>query len=54
MPDAWTQLAGNVRRVLVNRFPYGVLYEPGSTSLLVLAVMHLRREPGYSMTRRSE
>lgn len=54
MPDAWTQLAGNVRRVLVNRFPYGVLYEPGSRSLLVLAVMHLRREPGYSMTRRSE
>ena len=54
MPDAWTQLAGNVRRVLVNRFPYGVLYEPGSRSLLVLAVMHLRREPGYWMTRRSE
>ena len=54
MPDAWTRLAGNVRRVLVNRFPYGVLYEPGSTSLLVLAVMHLRREPGYWMTRRSE
>jgi plasmid stabilization system protein ParE len=54
MPDAWTQLSGNVRRVLVNRFPYGVLYETESTNLLVLAVMHLRREPGYWMTRRSE
>lgn len=54
MPDAWTRLYGNVHRVLVNRFPYGVLYEPGNTGLLVLAVMHLRREPGYWMTRRSE
>jgi plasmid stabilization system protein ParE len=54
MPDAWTRLSGNVRRVLVNRFPYGVLYEPGETDLLVLAVMHLRREPGYWMARRGE
>ena len=54
MPGAWTQLSANVRRVLVNRFPYGVLYEPGNTSLLVLAVMHLRREPGYWVARRGE
>jgi plasmid stabilization system protein ParE len=54
MPEAWTRLPGNVRRVLVNRFPYGVLYEPGKTSLVVLAVMHLRRKPGYWTTRRSE
>jgi plasmid stabilization system protein ParE len=54
MPNAWTRLSGNVRRVLVNRFPYGVLYEPGNAHLLVLAVMHLRREPGYWMARRSE
>lgn len=54
MPDTWTRLSGNVRRVLVNRFPYGVLYEPENTRLLVLAVMHLRREPGYWMTRQSE
>ncbi len=54
MPEAWSRLSGNVRRVLVNRFPYGVLYEAESTRLLVLAVMHLRREPGYWMTRRSE
>ncbi len=54
MPHTWMRLSGDVRRVLVNRFPYGVLYEPGKTSVLVLAVMHLRREPGYWMTRRSE
>jgi hypothetical protein len=38
----------------VNRYPYGVLYESASTRLLVLAVMHLRREPGYWVARRSE
>jgi plasmid stabilization system protein ParE len=54
MPDAWTRLSGNVRRVLVNRFPYGVLYESRDARLLVLAVMHLRREPGYWKTRQSE
>jgi hypothetical protein len=32
----------------------GVLYESTSARLLVLAVMHLRREPGYWMARRSE
>jgi len=54
MPDAWMHLSGDVRRVLVNRFPYGVLYEPGRTNLLVLAVMHLRREPGYWLSRLAE
>jgi len=52
MPDAWTRLSDNVCRVLVKRFPYGVLYEQRGTSLLVLAVMHLRRKPGYWTTRR--
>lgn len=47
LPQAWPILTGSVRRVLVRRFPYGVLYpvEPGS--LLVIAVMNLHREPGY-------
>lgn len=54
MPDAWTLLSGDVRRVLVNRFPYGVMYEQGTMSLLVLAVMHLQRELWYWMTRRSD
>ena len=54
IPEAWAKLSGDVRRVLVNRFPYGVLYEPMENNLLVLAVMHLRREPGYWMTRRSD
>ena len=36
-----------IRRVLVHRFPFAVLYAENDGGLLVLAVMHLRREPNY-------
>lgn len=47
MPFAWTPLDSDVRRVLANRFPYGVLYAPRQGWIYVLAVMHLRRAPDY-------
>lgn len=46
-PRAWTVLDGEVRRSLVRRFPYGVLYAEDDGGILVVAVMHLHREPGY-------
>ena len=51
-PRAWPVLEGEVRRVLVQRFPYGVLYSGKEKSLLIVAVMNLRREPGYWRSRR--
>ncbi len=47
MPLAWTRLEGDIRRVLVHRFPYGILYAPDGDHLYIVAVMHLSREPGY-------
>jgi toxin ParE1/3/4 len=47
MPLAWPAVDQEIRRVLVNRFPYGVLYAPRGASVFVLAVMHLRRHPDY-------
>jgi len=47
MPLAWPSMEENIRRVLVHRFPYGVLYSIESDRLHILAVMHLRRRPGY-------
>lgn len=36
------------RRLLLDRFPYGVIYRERSADLLeIVAVMHLHREPGY-------
>jgi hypothetical protein len=47
LPQAWPILSGRIRRVLVRRFPYGVLYTEQPSSLLVIAVMNLHRAPGY-------
>ena len=46
-PNAWPVLEGNVRRCLVNRFPYGILYSVEPDRIYVLAMMHLHRSPGY-------
>ena len=45
-PLAWPVLEG-VRRALVHRFPYGVLYGYEDSQLYILAVMLLHRHPGY-------
>ncbi len=46
-PDAWPVIEDEVRRCLVNRFPYSVLYSIEQNEIFVLAVMHLHRHPDY-------
>lgn len=46
-PTAWPVIEDDVRRCLVNRFPFGVLYSLETTGVFVLAVMHNRRQPDY-------
>jgi toxin ParE1/3/4 len=42
-PTVWRILKGRFRRYLLQRFPYGVIY--------IAAVMHLKRKPGYWVSR---
>ena len=44
-PDAWTQVGPRTRRILVDRFPYGLLYFVEEERVIVTAVMNLRRKP---------
>jgi hypothetical protein len=42
----------DVRRGLTKTFPFGVLFRVRSDCILVVAVMHLHRDPGYWKDRR--
>ena len=44
-PNAWAALSQNARRCLVNRFPYGVVYQIKSGTLRIIAVANLHRHP---------
>lgn len=46
-PSAWPQISANTRRCLTRRFPYSVIYEVREEDLLIIAVTHSNREPGY-------
>jgi plasmid stabilization system protein ParE len=44
-PEAWSPLSPRVRRCLVNRFPYGVIYEVRDERVIVVAFQNLLRKP---------
>ena len=46
-PEAGAILRGTVRRRLLRRFPYALLYKIKPTGIRILAVMNLRRRPTY-------
>ena len=46
-PKAWHPLTQQVRRCRLRRFPYSVVYAQEGSDLLVLAVAHQHRKPGY-------
>ena len=46
-PKAWNPFTQNTRRCQLRRFPYGIVYQIFETAILVVAISHLHREPGY-------
>ena len=48
-PDAWAWISqqDNLRRCQTHRFPYGLIYQVQPNRVLIIAVMHLKRRPGY-------
>jgi plasmid stabilization system protein ParE len=46
-PERWPILEADVRRCLTRVFPYVILYAVETDHVLIIAVMHSHREPGY-------
>jgi plasmid stabilization system protein ParE len=51
-PNRYIVIDEDVRRCMTRKFPYGILYTIEQDYILILAVMHCSREPGYWKNRR--
>jgi len=50
-PNSCVELTLGLRRALLSRFPYGLIYGQEPDSIVVVAVAHLHREPRYWIDR---
>lgn len=46
-PERWPIIRSSIRRRLVHRFPYALLYRVEPDEIIIQATMHLRRRPDY-------
>ena len=53
-PERWRIVEQDIRRCLTKVFPYAILYSIESDRVLIIAVMHCHREPGYWRARLQE
>lgn len=44
-PKAWPQISLRTRRCITNKFPFGVIYQIRDNGILVVAIMHMKRNP---------
>lgn len=50
-PQLYAIIEGTFRLCRLRRFPYGIVYEVCGNAIVVVAVMHLHRQPGYWRSR---
>ncbi len=46
-PTAWTEIKPNIRRCIMHKFPYNVLYSIEKDCILIIAIAHHHRNPNY-------
>ena len=50
-PNLSKKIRGDIRRRFVKGFPYALLYTVETEEIIIIAVMHLRRDPAYWTSR---
>jgi plasmid stabilization system protein ParE len=51
LPEAWPQFDHHTRRYLLRRYPFSIIYRIESRRILIVAVAHGHRRPGYWKSR---
>ena len=46
-PEAFSAVRGEIRKSLLHKFPYGLLYSIEKDHILIIAVAHQHRRPDY-------
>ncbi len=50
-PTAWSNESGEVRKYLLHKFPYKLLYSIESDHIFIIAIAHQHRKPNYWVER---
>jgi len=50
-PYAWSIESGEIRRYLLHRFPYKLIYSIEKAHILIIALAHQHRKPDYWIER---
>jgi plasmid stabilization system protein ParE len=46
-PESAPKVKGIIRRRIIGRFPYAILYQIDPSEIVILAIMHQHRDPDY-------
>jgi len=50
-PESYICLDQEIRRCLIKRFSYGIIYGSNNDTIIIIAVAHLHRKPNYWLSR---
>ncbi len=53
-PNAWSFESSNIRKCLLHRFPYKLLYSVEDDYIFITAVAHQHQKPNYWVERNNE
>lgn len=46
-PRSGPRTLGGYRRALLRRFPFALVYRAAGAGIIIVAIVHLKRKPGY-------